>query len=160
MRRTKQASSETITYITPKGLEKLEGELEYLRTQRRKEIAILLQETMGDVEDNEYLFALKEQAFVEGRIQQLEVLLCNVKVIQPDQNTKGIVDIGSTVVLRNADLDAETYTIVGAAEADPALGMISNESPVGRALIGRIVGEDIEIKAPAGLLKYRVLAVQ
>ena len=155
-----QISSDKVTYVTPKGLEKLKKELSYLRTDRRREIANNLQETKGDVEDNEYLMALDEQAFVEGRIRQLEQLLCNVKVIQPGQQHNGIVDLGSTVVLREGDIDAETYTIVGAAEADPTMGFISNESPLGKALLGTKVGDDLEVKAPAGLLKFRVLAVQ
>ena len=155
----KQISSEKVTYITPKGLEKLEAELMYLRTERRREIANYLQETMGDVEDSEYLIAMEEQAFVEGRICQLEDLLSNVRVIEPGQKS-GVVDLGSTIVLREGDNDAETFTIVGAAEADPKIGLISNESPLGRALLGRKVGDDLEIKAPLGLLKFRVLAVQ
>lgn len=156
----KQTSSEKVTYITPKGLEKLEAELKYLQTVRRREIANYLQETMGDVEDSEYLIAMEEQAFVEGRICQLEELLSNVKVIEPGQKSKGVVDLGNTIVLREGDNDAETFTIVGAAEADPKVGLISNESPLGKALIGSKVGDDVEIKAPAGLLKFRVLAVQ
>ena len=156
----KQISSEKVTYITPKGLEKLETELKYLRTVRRREIANYLQETMGDVEDSEYLIAMEEQAFVEGRICQLEELLSNVKVIEPGQKSKGVVDLGNTIILREGDNDAETFTIVGAAEADPKIGLISNESPLGKALIGSKVGDDVEIKAPAGLLKFRVLAVQ
>jgi transcription elongation factor GreA len=156
----KENLSEKVTYITPKGLEKLKNELGYLRILKRREIANNLQETLGDIEDNEYLIALEEQAFVEGRIRKLEQLLCNVKVIEPGKSSNGAVDLGSTVVLREGDADAETYTIVGAAEADPKIGMISNESPLGKALLGSKVGDDVEIKAPAGLLKFRVLAVQ
>ncbi len=155
-----QISSEKLTYITPKGLEKLNTELAHLRTEKRREIANYLQDTMGDFEDNEYLIALEEQAFVEGRICQLEKLLCNVKVIKPNQHSNGIVDLGSTVVLREDDVDAETYTIVGTAEVDPGSGLISNESPLGKALLGSKVGDDLEVKAPVGLLKFRVLAVQ
>jgi transcription elongation factor GreA len=156
----KQISSEKVTYITPKGLEKLKNELTYLRTVKRREIADNLQETMGDVEDNEYLIVLEEQAFVEGRILQLEKLLCNVKVIQPEQQHNGVVDLGSTVVIREGDIDAETYTIVGAAEADPTMGFISNESPLGKALLGSKVGDELAVKTPTGLLNYRVLALQ
>ena len=155
-----KTASGTVTYITSKGLEKLEAELTYLRTVKRKEIAQYLQETMGDSEDNEYLIALEEQAFVEGRIQQLENLLCNVQVIKPDQKNRSIVDLGSTVVIRDVNMELETYTIVGAAEADPQKGMISNVSPVGKALLGRKVGEDLEINTPAGLQHFRVLAIQ
>ena len=156
----KQVSSANITYITPNGLEKLENELAHLRSVRRKEIAEYLKDTMGNIEDNEYLIALEGQAFVEGRIRQLERLLSNVKVIQPGQNNCGIVDLGSIVVLRDANMDSETFTIVGSVEADAQKGLISNESPVGKALLGSQAGEDIEIKTPAGVLNYRVLAVQ
>jgi transcription elongation factor GreA len=156
----KQKSPEKVTYITPKGLEKLQNELTHLRTERRREIARQLQETQGDIEDNEYLMALEEQAFVEGRIRQLEMLLCNIEVIQPGQNHNGVVDLGSTVVLRESGIDPETYMIVGATEADPTKGFISNESPLGKALLGSQAGDDLEIKTPAGLLNFRVLAVQ
>lgn len=156
----KQEPPEKVTFITSKGLEKLQNELEYLKTDKRKEIASFLQETQGDVEETEYLIALEEQAFVEGRILQIEQLLSNVKVIQPSYNNKGIVDVGSTVVLQEGNADAETYTIVGAAEANPEMGLISNESPLGKELLGSSVGDELEIKAPAGLLKFRVLAIQ
>ena len=152
--------TENLTYITPKGLEKLEAELLHLRTEKRREIAQYLQETMGDSEDNEYLMALDEQAFVEGRIRQLEILLSNVKVIQPGQNQGGVADLGSTVVIRDEEMSVETYTIVGSAEADPQNGLISNVSPLGKALLGNKVGEDVEIKTPSGLLNYRILAIQ
>jgi transcription elongation factor GreA len=153
-------TTDNLTYITPKGLKRLETELAYLRTERRKEIAQYLQDTLGDCEDNEYLIALDEKAFVEGRIRQLEKLLCNIRVIQPDQTHCGVVDLGSTVVLRDNNMETETYTIVGSAEADPQNGMISNVSPLGKALLGSKVGEEVEYKTPGGLLNFRVLAVQ
>ena len=149
-----------LTYITPKGLEKLETELAYLRNEKRKEIARFLQETQGDVEETEYLMALEEQAFIEGRIRQLEQLLANVKIIQPGQSSSGVVELGSTVVLRDKNMETETFTIVGSTEADPTKGFISNESPLGKALVGSKVGEEIEFKTPGGLLNFRVLAVQ
>jgi len=152
--------TDDLTYITPKGLEKLEAELVHLRNEKRKEITRYLQETEGDVEETEYLIALEEQAFVEGRIRQLEQLLANVMIIQPGQNSSGVVELGSTVVLRDDNLETETYTIVGSAEANPTTGFISNESPLGKALLGSKVGDELAVKAPAGLLNYRVLAVQ
>jgi transcription elongation factor GreA len=153
-------SSNKITYITPKGLEKLETELLYLRTEKRREIADYLQEILADVEDNEYLIAMEEQAFVEGRISQLEDLLANVEMIEPGHKSIGIVNIGSTVVVREGGLDAETFTVVGAAEADPLSGLISNDSPLGKALMGSKVGDEVEFKAPDGKMRFRVLAVQ
>ena len=156
----KRKTSEKITYITQKGLDKLETELTNLQTAKRQEISENLQETMGGIDDNEYLLVLEEQAFVEGRIQRLEMLLRDVKVIQPGQNHSGIVDLGSTVVLREGDITSETYTIVGAPEADPPKGLISNESPLGKALLGHKAGDNLEVKTPGGLLNFRVLAVQ
>ena len=155
-----QNTSKKTTYITQKGFEKLETELTNLQTVKRIDIAHSLRETMGGSEDNEYLLVLEEQAFVEGRIQQLEMLLRNVKVIEPGQNNNGVVDLGSTVVLRDHSMESETYTIVGSAEANPQMGMISNVSPLGKALLGKKVGEDIEIKTPSGLLNFRICAIQ
>ena len=156
-----QVASEKVTYITQKGLEKLQSELEYLRTVRRREVADNLQETFGDVEEPEYLMAVEERAFVEGRISQLKQLLSNVQVIRPDQNHGGVVQLGSTVVLREGEnSELETYTLVGTAEANPKNGLISNESPLGKALIGSMTGEDVEFEGPAGRLKFRILAVQ
>jgi transcription elongation factor GreA len=160
MRTKTQTTSKKVTYITPKGLARLEGELNHLRTVRRLEIAQYLQETTGDVEETEYQIALEEQAFVEGRIHQLEKLLNDVRVVQPGESKNGLVEVGNTVIVRENNLDAETYTIVGAAEANPEEGLISNESPLGKALLGSRVGDEIVIKAPLGLLKFRVLAVQ
>jgi transcription elongation factor GreA len=154
-----QTDSTKLTHITPTGLARLENELEYLKTVKRREVASFLQETLGDVEETEYLIAVEEQAFVEGRIRALEGLLANVQVIEPGKGS-GLVDIGSTVVVKNGDMESETFTIVGSAEADPKEGLISNESPLGKALLGSRIGDNLEIKAPAGILKFRVLAIQ
>lgn len=150
--------SEKITYITSKGLKKLEDELEHLRTVRRKEVAEYLQETTGDIEDPEFLFAQDEQAFVEGRIRALENMLSNVQIIEPG-NRGNLVEIGSTVVIQEEGFDSETYTIVGPAEANPSEGLISDESPIGKALIGNKAGDQLEVKTPSGKVKYRILAV-
>lgn len=152
--------SQKVTYITPKGLAKLEGDLVDLRTVKRQEIAQHLQDTMGNVEDPEYLLTLEAQAFIEGRIRELENLLNYVQVIQPGQNNDGLVKVGSTVVIRENGMEVETFTIVGSAEANPAEGLVSNESPLGKVLIGKKAGEDVRFKAPAGILQFRVLAVQ
>ncbi len=152
-------SPQKVTFITAKGLAKLESELDHLRTFRRKEIAQQLQDTMGEAEEPEYLIALDEQAFNEGRIRELERLLANYQVIEPG-HSNGLVQVGNTVVIRENGMEAETYTIVGTAETDPEKGFISNESPLGKALLGSRVGDDIEINAPGGLLKFRVVAVQ
>ena len=149
-----------VTYITQKGLEKLEKELNDLRTIRRLEVAKYLQETLGDYEDTEYVFAQEEQAFIEGRIRQLQRLLSNVQVINHAHNLTGVVSVGSTVVVREQNQETETFTIVGAAEADPKQGLISNESPLGKALLGKQVGDELQVKVPDGLRTIRVLAVQ
>ncbi|MBI9043428.1 MAG: transcription elongation factor GreA [Anaerolineaceae bacterium] len=152
--------SKNVTYITPKGLEKLENELNYLRIEKRREIAPLLHFSMSETGDNEYMLALEEKAFLERRILQLEKLLSNIHVINPGQNDSGQVEVGNTVVIREGNLSIETYTIVGVAEADPSIGLISNESPLGEVLLGSSVGDDIEIEVPDGKLTFRVLAVQ
>ena len=158
-RSQKRIPPQKVTYITSKGLAKLEGELDHLRSTRRKEVSQHLQETMGDAEDTEYLIALQEQACIEGRIRELDRLLSNYQVIEPG-HSNGMVKLGSTVVIRENGMDAETYTIAGTAEAYPGAGFISIESLLGFSLLSSRVGDDIEINAPGGLLKFRVVAVQ
>jgi transcription elongation factor GreA len=148
-----------ITYVTAKGLERLENELLYLKTVKRAELAQHLRDTTGDEEDNEHLLALEEQAFVEGRIQELVHLLTNVQLIHPG-SINGYAQMGRTVVIRENGTPLETYTIVGSAEANPKEGLISNESPLGKALIGRKAGEDVEIMTPGGEIIVRLVAVQ
>src|SRR4030042_848470 len=120
-------------YVTPEGLKKLEEELEHLRTVKRLEVAQRLHEAMEDgelIENAEYEAAKNEQAFVEGRILELEHMLAQAQIIEPTKST-GVVRIGSTVVIQEDSQAAETHTIVGAAEADPRGGLISNWSPLG-----------------------------
>lgn len=147
-----------ITYMTIQGLERLENELHYLRTVKRAELAENLRDTLGDEEDNEYLLALDEQAFVEGRIQDLELLLANVQLIEPG-HSNGVVQMGSTVLIRENGTPLETFTIVGSAEANPQAGFISNESPLGRALIGHRAGEEIKVRTPEGEMQVHLVAV-
>ena len=130
MTNVKSESPETVNYVTPQGLAKLKAELEYFKTDKREEVARKLHDIEGDVEESDYLLALDERAFVEGRIRQIEILLGNVIIIEPHQHSNGIINLGSTVMIREENQDAETYTIVGAAEADPKDGHISNESPL------------------------------
>jgi transcription elongation factor GreA len=142
------------TFLTREGFQKLQDELEHLRTEKREEIAIRLREAMegGElIENAEYEAAKNEQAFVEGRIKELEVLLATARVIDDKQAEKGeVVQVGSTVVIQEEGSKPEEYTIVGAAEADPAEGRISNESPLGKALLGHKPGDRIQVDAPAG----------
>ncbi|MBE6883023.1 MAG: transcription elongation factor GreA [Ruminococcaceae bacterium] len=149
--------------LTDEGLKKLEEELEQLKTVKRKEIAAKIKEALsfGDLSENsEYDEAKNEQAFVEARILQLEATLKNVRVLDDDELNNEIISVGSKVVLKDVEFDEEvTYQIVGSTEADPANGKISDESPVGKALLGRKLGETVTVEAPIGEILYEVLAI-
>jgi len=150
--------------ITYEGVKKLEEELEYLKTVKRKDIAekIKVALSFGDLSENaEYDEAKNEQAFVEGRILQLENMLKNASVIDENEISIEKVSVGSIVKIKDYEFDEEVeYTIVGSAEADPINYKISNESPVGIGLIGKKVGEVIEIPVPDGLGKFEVLGIR
>lgn len=155
--------------ITKEGLKKLKEELEFLKTTKRQEIAQRLKEAIsyGDLSENaEYEEAKNDQAFIEGRILELEKQVKNARIIVEGAAAKSTtksktIDIGSIVTVRNkTDADeAETYTIVGSMEADPVEHKISNESPIGKALLGRERGDIIDVLAPAGKFKYEILKV-
>lgn len=149
--------------LTRGGLEKLEKELFFLKSVKRKEIASRIKEaiTYGDITDNsEYEDAKNEQAFVEGRIITLEKILRRARVLEKGSSNNNYVTVGSTVKLKDIEMNREyIYTIVGTAEADPGDSKISNESPVGRAILGLGIGEEVEVKVPAGSLKYKVLEI-
>ncbi|MFX0145924.1 MAG: transcription elongation factor GreA [Candidatus Hodarchaeota archaeon] len=151
-----------VIYLTSEGLKKLEEELDHLRTVRRKAVAERLHEAMedGDLIDNaEYEAAKNEQAFIEGRILEIEHILAQARIIEPGEST-GVVDIGNTVIVKQDGKKRETFTIVGAAEADPKNGLISNESPLGQALLGHQVGDEVEVDAPAGVLRFRIVKIK
>jgi transcription elongation factor GreA len=151
----------TISYLTKEGFDNLQKELDELRNKRRKEIATRLQEAMEDgelIENAEYENAKNEQAFVEGRIKELEMLLANAKIIDEAEREPGAVHVGSTVIIQEEGQDPETYMIVGPAEADPRLGKISNESPIGRALMNHKAGDKVKVEAPGGA--YTVVIVK
>ncbi|HOB87342.1 MAG TPA: transcription elongation factor GreA [Bacillota bacterium] len=149
--------------LTRSGLEKLEKELYYLKTVKRKEVAARIRAAIsyGDITDNsEYEDAKNEQAFIEGRIITLEKMLRNARIVDQDEKDVRFVSVGSTVLLKDLETDQNyTYTIVGTAEADPGANKISNESPVGRALLGLSVGEVVEVNVPAGLLRFKILEI-
>ena len=150
--------------ILPRGgLEKLELELEDLKTVKRKEVADRIKQAIGfgDLSENsEYEDAKNEQAFIEGRILTLEKMLRNVKVIEDDNVVEGEVSIGSVVKVRDIEMDEEEeYKLVGTVEADPMNNRISNESPVGRAIIGHKVGEIVDVEVPMGIIKYEIMSV-
>ena len=150
--------------LTSEGLKKLEDELEYLRGQKRREIAERIKQALsfGDLSENsEYDEAKNEQAQVEVRIVQLEKILKNAKIIDENEVTTDVVSVGSIVRLFHMESKEEVeYFIVGSTEADPDNFKISNESPVGAALIGRKVGEVVEIEVPIGLVSYKILEIK
>lgn len=150
--------------LSPEGLKQLQDELDYLRNVKRKEVAERLKEarSLGDLSENsEYDDARNEQAFVEGRIIQLENTLRNAQVINEAGATgAGEVRLGSTVKLKDLEYGDELeYTLVGSVEADPMKHKISNESPVGRAILGKKKGTVVEVEAPAGNIQYEIIDV-
>ena len=149
--------------LTKDGLEKLENELSHLRTVKRKEIAARIKEAIsfGDITDNsEYEDAKNEQAFIEGRIITLEKMLRRARILEKNDNDDCLVSLGSVVKLKNIDLDQNyEYTIVSTAETDPTENKISNESPVGKAILGLTVGDQVAVKVPAGTFNYKIEAV-
>jgi len=149
--------------LTKDGLEKIEKELHFLKTVKRKEIAARIKQAIsyGDITDNsEYEDAKNEQAFVEGRIATLEKMLRHARILEKNENGNSFVSLGSTVLLKDLELDQDyTYTVVGTAEANPSDRKISNESPVGKAILGFSVGDEVVVKVPAGTLKYKIMAI-
>ncbi len=155
--------SEKKVVLTREGLSKLEKELHDLKTIRRKDVAEKIKEArgQGDLSENaEYDAAKEEQAEIEARIVVLEKMLRNAELILEEEISKDIVSAGSTVTIFDYEFDEEvTYTIVGSAEADPMEAKISNESPLGSALIGHGVGEELVINSPAGELKVKIVKI-
>ncbi len=150
--------------MTYEGVKKLEDELEHLKTVKRKEITekIKVALSFGDLSENaEYDEAKNEQAFVEGRIVQLENMLKNATIVDESEISTDVVSIGSIVKVKDYEFDEEVeYIIVGSAEADPLNNKISNESPVGIGLVGKKVGDVIEIQVPDGVSKYEILGIR
>ncbi len=150
--------------LTIDGLNKLERELENLKTVKRPEVAERLKQAieLGDISENsEYEDAKNEQGFIEGRILQLEKMLRNAKVIDEQEVAKDIVSVGSKVKLNDVNNSEEVeYMIVGSAEADPAQYKISNESPVGRSLMGQKVGSIVNVNVPMGTIQYKVVGIK
>ncbi len=150
--------------LTQDGLKKLEEELSHLKSVKRREVASRIKTAIsfGDLSENsEYEDAKNEQAFIEGRIITLEKMLRNARLIGDEDVSKGIVGFGSTVVLKDLDEDESLeFTIVGSAESDPSNHKISNESPVGKAIFGASAGKIIEVKVPAGTIRYQVVEIK
>ena len=150
------------TYLTPEGEAKLKAELEELKGPRRQELSVRLRSAiqMGDLSENaDYHKAKEDQGFLEGRIQELEHLLRNVVTIEKNA-PKDVVGVGSHVTIQEGSFPSETYHVVGAKEADPRNGKISNESPIGRALMDHKVGEVVEVETPSGKIKLKILKIE
>jgi transcription elongation factor GreA len=152
----------TTTYLTRHGFDKLQDELDHLRNVKRREVADRLHEAMegGElIEDAEYEAAKNEQAFVEGRIQELEIILASARIVD-ESGKREVVQVGAHVTIQEADNEPELYTIVGPAEANPREGYISNESPLGRALLDHRAGDKVRVDAPAGAFHVTILKVE
>jgi transcription elongation factor GreA len=152
------------THLTREGYEKLESELEHLHKVRRVEVAERLRRALEEggelVENAEYEDAKNEQAFVEGRIQYLEQILSTAQLIANPDGPIDTVQLGSTVTVQENGRKPETFYMVGAVEANPREGRISNESPLGRALMGHEVGDEVTINAPDGPLIFKIKSIK
>jgi transcription elongation factor GreA len=148
--------------LSPEGYQKLDEELEFLRTVRRRDVAERIKQarSFGDITENsEYEDAKNEQAFIEGRILTVEKILRNATILK-ENSARADITVGSNVRLLDMEYNDEVqYTIVSSAEADPSLSRISDASPVGRALLGKKVGDQISVRVPAGIAKYQVLDI-
>ncbi len=150
------------TFLTPEGYQKLEEELEYLKSVRRPEVAHAIHEAKmdGDVTENAgYEEAKRQQAFLEGRIMTIEAMLKNAVLIKSEGTSERVV-LGSRVTVAEDGFEPETYIIVGSAEAAPAEGRISNESPLGKALMGHQVSDQVVFKTPGGTVEVEILRIE
>lgn len=153
---------EKVVYLTPEGKQRFTAELRELQTVRRHEVEeqIRRAKEFSDTVDNaEYDEAKAEQSFVEGRIQELERMLAAAKLIEEPTTKADFVRMGSHIKVVDSEGDEETYYLVGSHEADPRRGLISNESPIGRALIGKRVGDEVTVVAPAGAFNLKILEI-
>ena len=150
--------------LTPERLKELQDELTYLKTVREKEVAELIKEarSFGDLSENsEYDEAKTEQGKLYSRIAEVENILSNYVVIEEHETDPNSVRLGSTVKVVDLEFnEEESYQVVGSQEADPMNGRISEDSPFGRALLGRAVGDEVQVEAPAGVLRYRIAEIQ
>lgn len=155
--------AEKPVYLTLEGKKKLEEELEYLTTVRRHEVAAEIKSAKeeGDLSENSaYDEAKLAQGFLEGRVQTIQAQLRNSIIIESNGNGTDEVTIGSTVTVEEEGFGEETYQIVGSAEADPLEGRISNESPIGQALLGAKVGDMVEVETPNGISEFEVIKIE
>ncbi len=149
-------------YLTPEGLEKIKNELNHLKTARRREISGKIEDALklGDLSENaEYHEAKDEQGLNEARIRELEEVLNNAEIIENGNGKKKNVSVGSTIEVK-LDGNSKKFTIVGPSEANPAIGLISNESPTGQAFLGKKIGDTVEVEVPAGKIKYKIETIE
>ncbi|MGZ9587129.1 transcription elongation factor GreA [Paenibacillus marinisediminis] len=150
--------------LTQDGLKKLEEELDNLKSVKRREVAERIKVAIGygDISENsEYEDAKNEQAFIEGRIITLEKMLRNARIINNDEIDTDTVSVGSTVTVEDLEFgDTMEYTIVGTAESDPSKNKISNESPVGKAILGKKQGTVVDVSVPAGVIQYKIIDIK
>ena len=148
--------------LTKEGAEKMRAELEDMKTRQREELAQRLRFAIsqGDLSENaDYHKAKEDQAFLEGKIREFEEKLAGAKIIDTKKNN-GYVDVGSTVTIKEGSYPEETYFVVGAHEANPSQGRISNESPIGSALLGRKAGDTVTVETPGGKMEFKILKVE
>jgi len=148
-------------YLTPEGADKLRKELEELKGPRRTELAARLKHAVsqGDLSENaDYISAKEDQAFLEGRIQELDLILKDATVVDPDVRSDNVV-VGSTVVIQNERNEEESFYIVGEKEADPRNGKISHKSPIGKSLMGKSIGDVAVAETPGGKLEFKILSL-
>lgn len=150
-------------YLTTEGAQRLKEELERLKGPERDQIARRLRSAiqMGDLSENaDYHKAKEDQGFLEGRISELEYLLKNAIIVDRNNNKGDVVDIGTEVTIQETGEEPETYYLVGAKEANPRNGRISNESPIGRALLGHRVGDSVTAVTPTGSITFKILKIE
>jgi transcription elongation factor GreA len=156
-------SEKQYTYLTAEGAAKLQAELEDLQGPQREALARRLRDAiqMGDLSENaDYHKAKEDQAFLEGRILELDFSLRNAIIVEQTSGPKDVVAVGVHVTVKEDNYDADTYYMVGAKEADPRAGKISHESPIGRALMDHHVGDTVEVETPGGNIKLKILKIE
>ncbi len=150
-------------YLTNDGLQRLQAELNYLKTTARDQLAKRLRTAIqqGDLSENaDYIAAKEEQGFLEGRIMELEQIIRNVVIIDESQRNRDVVDIGASVTIQEGNFPMETYQLVGPQEADPANGRISHESPIGKAMIGKRSGDEFLVSTPNGTVHFKIIKIE
>jgi transcription elongation factor GreA len=155
--------SPEVSYLTAEGATRIRSELEFLKGPAREQLSVRLRAAIqqGDLSENaDYTAAKEEQGFLEGRIQELEHILRNVVLIDELKQDTTTVTIGSRVTVQEEDYDPETYHLVGPKEADPRNGRISHESPIGKAIIGCHIGEEVQVDTPGGAIRLKIVSIE